>query len=298
MSLQAANRAFKRLSLIFILLALAGCTLRFTYALLPSLAMWELDDYIDFTREQRQQTKAAVKDLVEWHRYQELPTYISKLDQLAALIVSGNVTPAQVSVLSKLLVEDWQRVVRQIVPGAADLLTKLDSEQVEHLEKQMTEQEQEDREDWQKQGEEEHRNNAYKYLYKQIKRITGRPGKPQKAIIRQWGETITLSGELRFEQAEIWRKAFLVLIRNHQHQQNFETQLETLMVQPDELWSEEYRAIIESNQKITEATIAEIINSLDDKQREKAARRIRDLQEEILAVSKTERRKVLNGTEG
>ena len=78
-----------------LILSVQGCsTVRLAYNQAPLAAYWYLDDYMDFSEEQKPAVKAALNELHQWHRQTQLPAYIETLQKMQRQMTEP-LTPAR-----------------------------------------------------------------------------------------------------------------------------------------------------------------------------------------------------------
>ncbi len=70
--------------LVSLLASLAGCSNSFVYNQLDWLIPWYLGDYVDLNREQQRAFKDQLRELLRWHRSEELARYVELLDGIEA----------------------------------------------------------------------------------------------------------------------------------------------------------------------------------------------------------------------
>ena len=59
------------------LVLLSACSNTFLYNQLDWIVPWYVDDFVDLNRQQRQDLKTQVRELLTWHRGEELATYLA-----------------------------------------------------------------------------------------------------------------------------------------------------------------------------------------------------------------------------
>ena len=85
----------KIISLVALVSGLQACsTVRLAYNQAPLAAYWYLDDYVDFSEEQKPAVKAALNELHHWHRQTQLPAYIETLQKMQRQMTEP-LTPAR-----------------------------------------------------------------------------------------------------------------------------------------------------------------------------------------------------------
>lgn len=69
---------------------LSGCSAtQFIYNRVDIVIRWYLDDYVTLSRDQRAQFDERLDDLLAWHRQEELPTYVTLLDDTLVILDEG-----------------------------------------------------------------------------------------------------------------------------------------------------------------------------------------------------------------
>lgn len=93
--LSLCKNLLKIISLALLIISVQGCsTVRLGYNQAPLAAYWYLDDYVDFSEEQKPAVKAALNELHQWHRQTQLPAYIETLQKMQRQM-SEPLTPAK-----------------------------------------------------------------------------------------------------------------------------------------------------------------------------------------------------------
>jgi hypothetical protein len=123
---------------VALLALMAGCsTLQFGYGQLPRLAAWQLDGYLDLDGAQRRQLDAALAELHEWHRREELPRareVLTRVDTLWGAPDGGRgVTADELDTLARETTAALNRLLARAEPLARPLLASLRPAQWEHL---------------------------------------------------------------------------------------------------------------------------------------------------------------------
>ena len=137
-----SNR-WKAWIIVVLLPLLGGCSaVRLSYGQGPLLAYWWLDSQVDFTAEQAPLVRSALADWFAWHRSTQLPDYAQALGELAAA-AAGPVSPSQVCQQ----IEAWQRraerAADRALPAAAEQVRTMTAEQLHHIERKQAERQKE-----------------------------------------------------------------------------------------------------------------------------------------------------------
>ena len=124
-------------------LVLAGCSmLRLAYSQGPSLAYWWIDSYADLNDAQTTQMRRDIDGFFAWHRDNELPFYVTRLQQwqqLAAADSNADLACAQFEVLRAA----YLRLIERSLEPMARLALTMTPAQLQHLQRKYTKNNQE-----------------------------------------------------------------------------------------------------------------------------------------------------------
>ena len=166
-------------------LGLAGCSaLRVAYNTGPQLAWWWLDGYMDFSREQAPQVKAAIERWFEWHRQTQLPAYAALLAS-AQSQVAEPLTPAAACQWNARLAEALAPATARGLEQAADLVPGLAEAQLRHLEQRYAKAIDEMREEYLQADAAERQAASVKRAVSRAEQIYGRLDEPQRKVIAE-----------------------------------------------------------------------------------------------------------------
>ena len=131
-----------------LLVVLQGCSaIKLGYKKLDDLAYWWLDGYADFSAPQTDKLRAALGQLMRWHREQELPAYAVQLQQLQAM-ATDNITPTQICAVWETVQKRLDLWAYKALPGLADVAVDLSPKQLAHIERQWAKKNASWQEDW------------------------------------------------------------------------------------------------------------------------------------------------------
>jgi hypothetical protein len=142
MSLSPGAGPLKLLRIIcagLLLALLGGCgAVRLAYNNGHELAWWWLTDYLEVQGEDSTTLRQAVHQAHEWHRREQLPSYVELLRNWQRPI-AGEMSSEQVC---RMIDDIWQRaaalsgVVQALDPAALQVLSRLSPRQLAHMERQ------------------------------------------------------------------------------------------------------------------------------------------------------------------
>ena len=115
------------------LVLLQGCSaVKLGYQQLPTLSYWWLDSAVSFNDSQSTRVKEALSQVHQWHRSQELPTYLELL-QRGIDLSQGPVQASQVCGVWTDIQTRMDRSMRVMLSQAAPVVTQLGPRQLSHL---------------------------------------------------------------------------------------------------------------------------------------------------------------------
>jgi hypothetical protein len=129
------ERLARAAALALCLLLLDGCSmLRVGYGQLDTVAVWTVDGYFDLDPKQRQDFLKRFDRLHEWHRYQQLPDYVTFLAGMKGRTEKG-LNREDVAWFIDGLRDRYRTAVRHGADDAADLLLTVTPQQLEKLQR-------------------------------------------------------------------------------------------------------------------------------------------------------------------
>lgn len=125
-------------------LLLAACTftkLAYTNAALAydnaaPMLTWMVDDYLDLSATQKEWVRQRLIRAMDWHRESELPHYRDFFQRVAQQ-AEGPIPVAELQRAHAELYVRYHQALERVLPDAAELLSQLDAEQVEHLQNKL-----------------------------------------------------------------------------------------------------------------------------------------------------------------
>lgn len=271
--------------LLLVATTLGGCAVRVAYHFLDVAMLWSLDDYIDFEGDQRREAKVAIKDFHRWHRYVELPVYAVNFDALANDLEEP-VTVETIDNYGQLLLAGWDNIMQALVTPSVDILSQLSDKQVQEMLETLAEAEQEDREDYDEQTTEDVLEERYDFMADAAKKLAGSLNEQQQTMIKDWAASLRNMGDMSLDHRSQWREQFANALQDRADKAQLELNLTALYTDPYQFWSESYRENMTYNEALTHQLLADLANSMTDKQRKRAVKRLRAIAGDFRTLSK------------
>ncbi len=141
-------RTIKNFFILALALAIISCSLvKTAYNNAPALIAWRLDDYFNFSDAQKAKLKPALKDLHAWHRKNELPRYVSFLNELNNDF-SHEVSAQTACQRIESIKSNAQTLQTKIVPIIVDIGETLSEKQLQHFQQRLEKRNEEWKEEW------------------------------------------------------------------------------------------------------------------------------------------------------
>ncbi len=287
-----SNRRKIEITLLLILVTqiLVGCG---TNGLLIRYFYGEMDDklydrilaYASFTEAQKAQIKQSVDEYKQWHQQNELPRYITFLDEISNQISSANITTK--TVLANFdKARGFAKTSFEHSPfyDSADFLKNLSNQQVDEIENHFSEQNEEFQK-WYQEPLTSGDDARLKRIVQNTKRFAGiNLNDEQQQIIRKGLAGIKGRPLQRHEIYNRWQAEFIETLQQRK-ESNFIAKIKGhLSIYQDQIRLADLEQY-QHNQEIVVQLVTDIIVSLDNKQKQSLVDRLQQTRETLLSLS-------------
>lgn len=267
-----------RFGSVCLLVALLGaCSNTFIYNQLDWLIPWYVDDYVDLTRDQRQSLKARVRVLLDWHRSEELASYLQILDRVEADL-SQPVTGGQVEQWANLMVAAYERIEAQMLPVAFELGADLNEEQMAEFIGKLEEGQEELEEEYLERSDEEYVEEVREYFTENLGDFLGRLTREQLDVIDLAAISLKRFDTAWLEERAQWIAKLSGLL---QREPGWEDAVRRALQQRESNRTESYRSAYAHNAVIINGAIADVLNLRTEKQGQRLQREIDSLRRDL-----------------
>lgn len=277
-----------RLVIVAAALLLSGCNaVKLTYNNAQPLTYWWLDGYVDFRKEQKPLVQQSLAALHGWHRQQELPLYLDLLHELQSwpqATLSGD----QVCAMLDKTRQRTAALNQRIASVVDDIAPSLDARQVRHIRETFEDKNAEWQEKWLEGSQEERLKRRSKEAVKQLESFYGRLTQAQLDRLRQRLAATGFEPE-RVYQERLRRQQQIMGILEAQQQKRISAQEAGIQTRHflnalTEPTDATYREYLDRVTAQTCATIAELHNSMDQEQRQQAARKVQSYVDDVTVL--------------
>lgn len=262
-------------------LLLSGCSSKWAYNNVDWLLYWYVDDYIDLGKDQKSLLDGKVEQWHKWHRQEELAQYKQQLIDLRARVNQANLSAEQWQLEFAKGSDHWKRFRAEIVPELSVLAVDLSDQQIEQLFDALEKENIEEQEDRDEDSLEERQEDAKERLHKQVKKQIGRLSSEQKIILDGYFGRFESTFDLWLSYRRLVQSKTKELMLNRNNLTDFSNQLSNLLMEPEQLRTQEHEAAIERNSVLFGEMLSEIQTSLSEKQYKHLNGEIDDLIDDI-----------------
>jgi hypothetical protein len=124
------------------------------------------------------------------------------------------------------------------------------------------------------------------YISEKVTDLVGKLNDEQKLLIAQWAQDIKSTERLSLDHSIQWRTKMQAAMADRQDKQQLEQALILLFANPDQLWSDQYRQLIDTNQSLIIRLLFDINQTLTVKQRQKLIKKLNSFIKDLRDLSR------------
>lgn len=271
----------KRLVLLLCtVLVLGGCSVQFLYNRLNWLIPWYLEDYIEFTSDQRALLEDRVQAQLDWHRLTQLPQYADWLDTLRADMRDG-LTAAELQSHSEQLRQHLRRLLTRLAPDGATLLATATDAQLADLFAALEEKNREYQAEHVDLTERARREDYVADMHKQLERWLGEVTPVQAQAVAAWSQAVEPTGPETLAYRRHWQAS----LRQALTEQREPVVLVALLERPEQTQPTALQAKRARNQERLLKLLLTIDSSLTSGQRRYLDKQLADLASDFMTLA-------------
>jgi hypothetical protein len=275
--------ARQRFSLLLVLLLLlAGCSsTTFFYNRLDFVLPWYLERYVNLDRAQSEQTDILLAPLMEWHRREELPRYITFLDDLERELAQP-LNLATIEAYTQRAEFAWYRLRDPLLDALLVLGDSLSEVQIDEFIATLEKKQRKYERKYLDRSEEEFREDALENLAESIEDYLGRLEAPQL-------ERLDLAVETLHRSDGVWlaeRADWIVAMRQQLKREfGWERRIVAVIRYWESQLDPQTRALYEHNTAVVQAALVDVLNTRSERQDRHLRERIADLREDLVLLT-------------
>lgn len=99
----------------------------------PEALSWWLDDYFDFTQAQKSVLNPALHRLHDWHRQNQLPSYIATLQDLQNVVIKEQISPSEACEKIDSVKSHFSELQLEFIPTIIEIAPLLTDKQLQYF---------------------------------------------------------------------------------------------------------------------------------------------------------------------
>jgi hypothetical protein len=251
-------------------LFISGCS---TVSLIYRNADWylihKINDYASFNSMQKDTIRKDVADYMQWHRKKALPEYIIFLQNLnGATQYEGQLKAEQVARLRTQLSDLYKRTMVPAIRPAAQLLSELDSGQIQELAGTFAEQIQKQKRDYLIGGQKENLEKRAERAMDFLEWLAGDLSDEQKLKVTELSRKIPVASLSYIQHREANQARLIALLKNHAGAEKIASFLSSWILTPEATRTPQQQRAIQSFEAGTDDMIAQMHGLLTARQKE------------------------------
>ncbi len=254
-------------------LLLVSCGSSLVYDRLDWLIPWYVNSYVDLSREQRQSLQEQLAPLLQQHRQEELARYQRLLDGIEGQL-QAPVRTAQVEAWIGDLAQAATRVEQSMLQVAVDFGATISDGQMEEFLESLYSRQEDLEKELLSRSDADYAEEHTGHLKDLMERIIGRLDRAQKQRLAQVARSMKRYDGVWLEDRRRWLDQLQSLL---QREPGWQERVKSAYAAREHARSQEYRSIVEHNQRVVAAAITGVLNSRSGKQKARTVNEFADL---------------------
>ena len=268
-------RTFCILVLGLILASCSGTT--FVYNRLDVILPWYIDDYAELNGHQDAYLDEVLTPFLNWHRQQELPAYLSVIEDIDAHL-DDTLTEADVAEIFSEFEAAWLRIEAKGLDWLLDLGGQLSEKQMANVIEALWEQQEEFQEEYLERDDAEFYEDSYDNLLDNVEEFLGNVSDAQREQLRLAANALQRSDVEWLKERAEWIEELSVLLDS---EPGWERAVRDAVQQRREKPALKYREIYTHNMSIIFNVVAAVVNSRSERQDKYLRNRLAELREDL-----------------
>ena len=262
----------------------AGCAVRLAYNNLDWLTIRWVNQQVNLDGQQERQLRVALGETLEWHCATQLPEYASLLRDMEAAL-NNNAIDAETLEAYGTIISAWGNdILERSRPSIVDLLASLDNEQIAFIRERFEEENTTLRERIGEPNQQALVEERARSAARSVRRAMGSSNGLQRQRIMEWAQVMQPIEAYQLAQSLIWQQRLLAVLEGDRQRPEFDQHINALF-EPGADWSDEFRALMESNRGLTLDMMVDVLDLADERQRERLNRRLQSFARDFERLS-------------
>ena len=279
--MQKAVTHWRRVCVVCGFLFLAACSsTTFVYNRLDFLLPWYVDDYVDLNQPQKQYLDELLQPFLAWHRYRELPDYLSILQGVESNLDHPQ-TPAMIAAVFSQFEQAWLRLESESLDWLLELGAQLSEEQITLLMEELWERQEEYEEEYLERTDAEFYEDSYEDAVDNAREYLGPLSDAQREVLRLFSRSLQRSDQAWLQARARWLTQLAVLL---ERKPGWQERVRKAVAMQRENPAPEYERIYNHNLAAIYNVIADILNGRSEQQDKHLRDRLQELQQDLQSL--------------
>ena len=278
------NRYLRTLCLLAVVLSLSGCGTRTAYNNLDWLTQRWVNQQVDLHDWQREQLDEMLEAQLAWHCATQLADYQAWIEEVRMDLLAGRLDRGRIEAHGETMAGFARALADQLQPALVELAAGLDDDQVEQLISAFGERIEAFRESVADTSEQDLVEERLARMERGLRRLMGRPNAAQRERLADWSESVVPTEDYQLQQRLYWQERIGGALARRDNREFLSAEIGAFL-QPDAVWSDEYRHAIESNRELTLDALEDVLRLANDRQRTRLSTRLYRLQRDFGRLS-------------
>jgi hypothetical protein len=260
-------------SLIFFLaiaLLISGCS---TVSLVYRNADWylqhKINGYTSFNARQKETIRRKVSDYMRWHRKNALPEYVLFLQNLNGVAqYDGQLKAEQIALLRAHLMSLYQKSLVPAISPAAQMLSSLDSRQIQELGSNLAEENQKQRQEELDASHDEYLDRRADKIISFLEWLAGNLSGEQEQKVREMSRHLPVVSHIYLQHREANQGRLLALLNGRAGTDKIAAFMSAWILAPEATRTPQQQRSIQSFETASDEMIAQIHGLLTSRQKE------------------------------
>lgn len=260
---------------------LAACGhIGMAYRNLDVIIPWSISDYLNMNRTQKKIFNDRLQENLRWHCTTQLPLYLTWLDKLRGIAVSGQATDEQLQALTTDAKQAIAAIAKEITPSTVELLQDLDDGQVVDLQQSLNKDMQDRRDKFLTPPLDTQIADRAERMEKRLTPWLGKLNDLQHQRVQQWSASLGAQNTEWLANRANWQQQFMSAVRKRRDA-DFPQRMARLLQDRESFWTPQYREVYANTERAARQLITDLLLQSSPQQRQQLVEKIDELHKEF-----------------
>lgn len=277
-----SRRAYPLVAGLLFAALLSGCSsTTFFYNRLDIVLPWYLERYVDLDRQQAAQFDTQLEGLLDWHRREELPRYVTLIAAMEAEL-DAELDFAVIEHYTREFEEAWYRVRDRALAELFELGATLSDEQIDEFLAAMEKKQHKYERKYLHRDDDDYHDDAYDELRELHEDYLGRLDAVQRDRLRQAADRLQRSDATWLRERADW---LAVVARELEREPGWARRIQRIVSEWEAQLDFATQRVYQHNTRTVQAAMVDVINLRSEKQDARLRRKLAGFREDFLLLA-------------